>query len=109
MGRLLVVVIEHLRQDMPVVGVTIRTGNRNEVWLGNVLPTILKLLGLAATAFREAGIADFTVVCQNLTTGLSDGLDYRGVVGMSNSLITLAMVVGADIEDGVVFAVVSAY
>ena len=107
-GGLLVVVVEHLREDLLVVGIAVGVVERDEVGLGRVFPAVLELFGLAATAFVEAGIADLSVVGEHLSAGLGDGLCHMGVAGLGDALIALAVVVGTDVEDGMVFAVVPA-
>ena len=56
----------------------------------------------------EAGVANLVVIEEHLATRLADGLLDMGTGGLGDALITLAVVVGADIEDGMVFAVVPA-
>ena len=76
--------------------------------MGNRFPAILEFLGHASAAFREAGVADRIVIHQYLSTCLFDHLpDYR-VRCPGNTLVTLAMVVGTDIEQIMVLPVVPA-
>ena len=56
----------------------------------------------------ETGIADLVAIGEHLSASLADGLLDMRTRGLGDALITLAVVVGADIEDGMVFAVVPA-
>ena len=112
-GRLLVVVVQHLPQDMLIVcvaeGLTILVGciaHRGEIRFMLIFPAILKLFRLPAAAFAEPGIADFTLVGEYLPAGGLHGLCHMGVAGFRDALIALAVVVGTYIEDGVVLTVV---
>ena len=73
------------------------------------LPTILILLGYAAAAFAETGIADVLTRHQYLSASLAHGLLYMPVLGFGYALIALTMVVGTHVEYGMVVAVVPAY
>ena len=107
-GRLLVEVVEHLREDMLVAGVAVRIVETHKIRLGCVFPAILEFLRFPATAFREAGVADLIIIGEDLSTGGADGLHHMGVAGLGDTLITLTMVIGTDIEDGVILPVVPA-
>ena len=93
---------------MLVAGVAVRIVETHKIRLGCVFPTILELLRLSATAFREAGIADLVAIGENLSAGGTDGLHHMGVAGLGDTLITLTVVIGADIEDGMILPVVPA-
>ena len=133
LGGLLVVVVEHLREDFLVLRVTeslggganplpgmllVRqvgnavadavVGNGHQVRLANVLPAVLELLGHAAAALAVAGIAYLVLVHQNLTLRGLHGSIHTAVAGLGDALVALAVVVGADVEDLVVLAVVPA-
>ena len=79
-----------------------------EVGFRRVFPTVLELLSLTAAALREACIADIAIVGENLSAGLMDGLCHMRTGGFGDALIALTVVVGTDIEDRVVFAIVPA-
>ena len=72
----------------------------------NRFPTILKPFGHTSAAFREASVADGTVVEQDLASCLLDGLLHDRIALSGDSLVALAVVVGTDIKQGMVFAVV---
>ena len=82
--------------------------NRREISLRCVLPAILEFLGDSAAAFRESCVADFFAVHQNLPLGLADGFGYMRRSFFGDALVALAVVVGTDIKEGMVFAVVPA-
>ena len=107
-GRLLVVVVEHAREDLLVAGVAVGVVEGDEVGLRRVFPAVLELLGLTATALMEAGVADLVSVGEHLSARRGNGLRHLRTAGHRDALVTLAVVVGADIVDGVVFAVVPA-
>ena len=133
-GRLLVVVVEHLGEHLLVVGVAEgrrrsadpafgvgfyaqvagqvfrrRVGNALQIGHVTVFPAGAELLGDAPAALAEAGIADLTVVGEHLATRLTDGLLHMGRGLTRDALIALAVVVGADVEERVVLAVVPSY
>ena len=60
-GGLLVVVVQHLTDDVLVAGVAPWALYRLKVGLRNVFPAELEFLGAATTAFREARVADFSL------------------------------------------------
>ena len=68
----------------------------------------MELLGLTAAALREACVADIAIVGENLSAGLMDGLCHMRTGGFGDTLIALTVVVGTDIEDRVVFAIIPA-
>ena len=71
-----------------------------------VLPAGLERFRVAAATFGEACIADFPFVGKHLTARSFHGCTYLGSVRTCNTLIALAVVVGANIENRVIFAVV---
>ena len=131
-GRLEVVVVEHLAEDALVRGVTeslgggadpaigfglVRQVGHRGVWRATVaqgdeitvmnrLPAVLEALRNAAARLREACIAKPALVREHLATGGPDGLLHGRCRGACDALITLAMVVGADVEARVILAVV---
>ena len=56
----------------------------------------------------ESGVADLAVVGEDLSTRLADGFLHVTVACMDDALITLTVVVGTDVEDGMVVAIVPA-
>ena len=91
-----------------VTGVTIGVVERQKVGLGRVFPAILELLGLTTAALMEAGVADLAVVGEHLSARRCNGLRHLRTAGHRDALVTLAVVIGADIIDGMVLAVVPA-
>ena len=71
-----------------------------------VLPARGIVLGDAAAAFGEAGIADFALAGKHQTARGEHGFDDGGAGLARDALVALAMVVGTDIKEGVVLAVV---
>ena len=104
----LIVIVEHLRENLLVGSAAVRIVETNQIRFGRIFPAILELFGFAATALREAGIANLTIVSKNLSERLADGICHMLVVGLGDTLVALAMVVGTHIEDGMVFAIVPA-
>ena len=75
----------------------------------NRFPAMFKLFGNATATFREAGVADFSFVSKYFSPRrFDDGLNIRILGRTCHTLVALAMIVGADIKQGVVFAVVPA-
>ena len=131
-GGLLIIVVEHLREHLPVLGVAEGIGrlpdptlkeslvafllgsqtdditHGAEIGFGRVFPTILVLLADAATALAETGIADFAGMADDETTGGADGSICILAQLAGDALVALAMVIGTDIEDGMVFTVIPA-
>ena len=107
-GRLLIEVVEHLRENLFIRRVTPGVVDADEVGLGRVFPAILELLSLATTALVETGVADLVAIGQYLSAGFEDSLFDMGTGGLGDALITLAVVVGTDIEDGVILTIVPA-
>lgn len=77
--------------------------------MGDRFPTMFELFRNASAAFGKAGIADRFTIRQYFSPCFVDHLLDDRVGGTGNSLITLTMVVGTDIENIMVFAVVPAY
>ena len=86
-----------------------RIAHALEVRLVDILPAVFKLFGDSATAFREASVADVAIVGEHLTASIFDGFSHMRTRLHGNALVALTMVVGTNIEDGVVFAVVPFY
>ena len=130
---LLVVVVEHLREDSLVGGVAESFGGGadpavgfgflrqigqcgvrfavslfGQIGVSGVFPAVLELLEGTAAAFGETGVANLSVGRQYLAAGSGNGL-FHNISGCTcNALVALAMVVGAYIETCVVFSVVPA-
>ena len=79
-----------------------------QVRLGRILPTILEFLRFTTTALREARIADLAAIGQYLSTCIADGFCHMRIVGLGDALITLTMIIGTHIEDGMILAIVPA-
>ena len=132
-GGFLVVVVEHLREDLLVGGVAegVRGGAYPAVGFGflrqvgevgmcfavpllgkigvfHIFPAILELLEGTAAAFGEAGVAYLSTGHQYLAAGSGNGLLHYFGGGTRDALVALAMVVGTDVEVSVVFTVVPA-
>ena len=91
---------------MLVVSVAVWILERYQIRLRCVLPAILELLGHASAALRESCIANLVAIHQYLSASLTYCLFHMCVVGACYALISLAMVVGTHIEDGVILTVV---
>ena len=76
--------------------------------MGDWFPAMLELFRYTSAAFGEAGIADVFTIRQYFASCLVDHLLDNRSRGAGNSLVTLAMIVGTDIEDIMVFAIVPA-
>ena len=72
----------------------------------NRLPAVLEALRDAAARLRETCVAEPALVREHLAAGGADGLLHGRRRGARDALITLAMVVGADVEARVILAVV---
>ena len=81
---------------------------RLEVWFGRIFPAILEFLCHTTATLGEARIAYLVVIHKRLTTSGAQCLYHIWFRGICNALIALAMVVGTNIKNGVVFAVVPA-
>ena len=66
----------------------------------------MEFLCHAPTALAETRIAYLPTAHEDLTARLSDSLCHMGGRFFGDALVTLAMVVGTNIEDGMVFTVV---
>ena len=110
-----IIVIKHLRQNALVMCFAERfaTGRcrilyRLEVWFGRIFPAILEFLCHTTATLGEAGIAYFIVIHKRLTASGAQCLYHIRLRGIRDALIALTMVVGTNIKNGVVFAVVPA-
>ena len=103
-----VVVVEHLFQYLLVVCIAEGVFDRTQIGDTYIFPTILVFIGLPATTLAKASVANLSVVHQNLSASGIDSLCHLGIVCPGNALIALAMVVGTNVEDGMVFTVVPA-
>src|SRR6266699_894189 len=64
--------------------------------------------GYSAAAFRKPGVADGAVVTEELAGGGSNRIGCLRRKGFGDALITLAVIVGADVEVRMRFAAVPA-
>ena len=101
-----VVIIKHLTQNLGVVRVAERVFDRAQIGNLDVLPAVLILVRLTSATLSESRIANLSIVHEYLTSSRANCLSYSGIAGSRDALITLAVVIGTDVEDGVVFAVV---
>ena len=78
----------------------------DEIRMFHIFPAILELFECSSAAFREAGIANLSVIGQHLSAGSMNGFlhDFGRCTG--DSLITLAMIVGTHIKVSMVFLIV---
>ena len=90
------------------MGVAVGVFHTLEIRMMLVFPTAFELLGAPSAAFRETGIAHRAFVGQDLASRGSDGFLHLATGSTGDALIALAVVVGTDIKDSVVFAVVPA-
>ena len=104
-GGLLIVVVEHLTDDLRVAGVAEGVFDAFEIGVVFVFPTALECLGVAATTFGEAGIAHFAVADEHLSSGSFHGSLHLRAGLSRDALITLAVVIGADVVGRVCLAV----
>ena len=77
-----------------------------EVRLLRILPAIKILLCHTTTALGETGVTYFPLIHQYLSASLPDRFPYLGGSGFSDTLISLAMVIRANIEKRMVFTVI---
>ena len=132
-GGFLVVVVQNLRKNLLVVSVAersrclaypsfcflfvgqVRQWTRfflvgisygRQIVIMFVFPTIFKFFGRAPTTFGETRVANLVVINQNLTTSGLNSFCNSCVRCLGDTLIALAMVVGTNIKDGMVFSVV---
>ena len=106
---LLVIIVKHLTENLLVGSVAVRAWDRDEVRLVDILPAVAVLFCHAATTLGESCIAYLIARDKNLTLCLPHGLTDTWQSLACYALLTLTMVVGADIEDGVVLTVVPPY
>ena len=104
-----VVIVQHTCQQILVIGVAEGVLHTLQVRLVDVLPGVLELLGTSSAALREACVAYLSLVHQHLTACCPHRLARIGIGLARDAAVALAMVVGTDIEDAVVLAVVPAY
>ena len=104
-GGLLIIVVEHLTDDLRVAGVAEGVFDAFEIGVVFVFPTALEGLGVAATALGEAGIAHLAVADEHLSSGSFHGCLHLWTGLSRDALITLAVVIGADIVGRVCLAV----
>ena len=86
--------------------VVVVVADRLKIVLVLVLPAIFKLLAYASAALAETCVANLQSFLQNLPLCGFYSLYNRLVVCLCYALVALAMVIGADIKNRVVFAVV---
>ena len=88
------------------VGVCLVVTKFGKIRILDVFPAVLELFEHTTTTLGETGITNLAIVHHHLTASGGDGLlhDFSRCTG--NALITLTMVVCADIETGVVLTVV---
>ena len=96
--------VREIRQGL--LGEDVATGL--EVGIVLLVPAGTEALRGTTAAFREAGVAELVVVDEDFTAGFGHRTAHivKGFGG--DALIALAMVVGADVEEDVVTAVVPA-
>ena len=104
--RLLVVVIEHLRQYLPVLCVAVWVIDAGQIRLPDILPAVLILLCHASATLGEAGIAHVSVISQDLSASRFHCAGHVRIACIGDALIALAVVIGTDIKDGMVLAVI---
>ena len=76
--------------------------------MGDRFPAMFELFRHTSATFGKAGIADRFAIHQYFSPCLVDHLLDDRVGSTGNSLVALTMVVGTDIENVMVFAVVPA-
>ncbi len=129
-GSLAVIAVEHLREHSPVGGVAegfrlaeypadgvffhCKVGEVSRVYavapgleIGarSVIPACLEDFEDSAAAFREAGVAELAVEGEDHAAGVGHGSGGHRGRDTADALIALAVVVGADVEIEMVFAV----
>ena len=107
-ARLKVVVVEDLTKYLGVVSIAEGVLDGAQVGHFDVLPTVLILVCLTTATLAEACVANLSFVHQDLPSRGIDGFRHLRIAGAGDALIALAVVVGADVEDGVVLTVVPA-
>src|SRR5512146_2259996 len=83
-------------------------GNRCQVGHRQVLPGRGEHLATSAAGFRVAGVADLAIVDEKNTAGVLHGLRCGWGNDLRYSMISLAMVVSADVKQLVIFPVIPA-
>ena len=104
--RLEVVVVEDLAKYLLITCIAVGVFDGPQVRHLDVLPAVLILVGLSATTLAEARVANLPVVHQDLSSCGIHGFRNLRIACPRDALIALAVVVGTDVEDGVVLAVV---
>jgi len=133
-GRFLIVIVQHLLQNMgivrvakcrrrtanPFVGIFFdgeigqdkrriqRIGFPLQVGIGYRFPHVFERFHCSATTFRKAGIANRSVIHERFAARFFNHGFYQGRRFFGNSLIALTMIVGAYVEVKMIFAVVPA-
>ena len=74
-----------------------------------VLPTCVELFGYTSATLREACVADAVLIHHHLSAGSFYSLSHTLVGSFGYTLVTLAVIVGAYVENSMVFAVVPTY
>ena len=74
--------------------------------MANRFPAVLKTFGHSSATLREASIADDAVVEQDFTPCFLDSFLYDRIGFSGDPLVTLAVIIGTDIEQHVIFSVV---
>ena len=103
--RLKVVVVEDLAEDSLVMGVAPGVVMDSQVWIVLICPGRGEAFRAAAAALVEAGVHEFPTGAEGEAPGFVDGgadfLPYR----QGEALVTLAVVIGTDVETVVVVMV----
>ena len=95
-----------VRNNVFVLHALSRVAHSQQVRHLDVFPAILILFTYATTAFTEACVANLAFRHQYLTTCCSNSLGHVGACFLRDALVALAVVVGANVKDGMIFAVV---
>ena len=101
-----VVIVEYLTQNLSVIRVAERIFDGVQIGNLDVLPAVLILVCLTSATLSKSRIANLSVVHQHLSSGCANCLSHLRIAGPCDALIALAMVVGTDIKDGMVFSIV---
>src|SRR5574344_282852 len=104
--RLLIVVIEHLRENAAITCMAIRVRLCHKIRMRHFFPTRLKHLGHATATLREASITKPTIIGEHLSPCSLNGFDHLRIGLAGDALITLAMVIGTHIKTGVSLTVI---
>ena len=81
----------------------------HEIRLLDILPAVLEFLGSTTAAFGESCVANLVIVQEYLSACGVNRLCHLWACSLCYALIALAMVVGANVEYGMVLAVVPFY